>query len=176
MSYFEYLERPDPVERSLWLKSFVPSDVTFLDLKSGRQVQEPSLAALKHIPDLQTPQIADSFLAAGSGALAYQNDPSAIVYSPLRHGQIADYTATQYMFRLFYRQLRPVPLPFKPIMCVHEQMHTTEVEERALIDALIQTGARKVILYLESLPDFLRRAREDSRLKDACVLHIEPRD
>lgn len=171
--YFEYFGQPNLEERGRWLRSFTPSDLTFLDLKTGKQLQEPSLAAIKRSSGSGA---AGSFHAVGSAALACQNDPDAIVFSPLRHGQIADYTVAQYMFRLLYRQLRPAPSLLKPVMFVHEQPHTTEVEERAIVDALIQTGARKVVLYLESLPDFLRRAREDSRLKNACVLHIEPRD
>lgn len=112
----------------------------------------------------------------GSAALAYQDDPDAIVYSPLRHGQIADYTAAVCMFRLLYRRLRPGLKLWKPIMCVHAQEYTTEIEERALVDAMLQVGAHRVYLYQGPLSELLTRARNKRALKNACVLHIEPRE
>lgn len=163
-------------ERSRWIRNFVPSDITFLDLKTGRQVQGPSLVALKRDPDAKKPQTADCCAAVGSAALTYQDDPDAFVYSPLRHGQVADYTAAVCMFSQLFRQLRPGRTLWKPIMYVHAQEHTTEVEERALVDAMLQIGARRVICYLEPLPDLLAHVRNGQRLQNACVLHIEPRE
>ena len=165
----------DTARQNAWLRSFVPSDVTFLDLKTGKQVQEPSLVAVKRTPGVKKQPFADYVPAVGSAALAYQDDPDALVYSPLRHGQIADYTAAVCMFRQFFRQLRPGLRLWKPVMYVHEQEYTTEVEERALVDAMLQTGARRVICYLEPLPELLTHVQNGRALKNACVLHIEPR-
>ena len=163
-------------ERSRWIRSFVPSDITFLDLKTGKRVQEPSLVALKRVPGVQKSQTADCCLAVGSAALAYQDNPDAIVYSPLRHGQVADYTAAVCMFRRLFRQLRPGLRLWKPVMYVHEQKYTTEVEEVAIIDAMLQVGARRVHCYLEPLPELLDYMRNGRAPKNACVIHIEPRE
>ena len=166
----------DTARRDAWSRSFVPSDVTFLDLKTGKQVQEPSLVAVKRTPGVKKQPFADYVPAVGSAALAYQDNPDALVYSPLRHGQIADYTAAVCMFRQFFRQLRPGLRLWKPVMYVREQEYTTEVEERALIDAMIQVGARRVICYLEPLPELLVHVRNGRAPQNACVLHIEPRE
>ena len=166
----------DTARRDAWLRSFVPSDITFLDLKTGKQVQEPSLVAIKRVPGVKKPQIADCCPAVGSAALAYQDDPDALVYSPLRHGQIADWTMAVHMFRQFFLRLRPGLRLWKPVMYIHEQKDTTQVEERALVDAMIQTGAHRVICYLEPLPELLTHVQNGRAPKNACVLHIEPRE
>ena len=166
----------DTARQEAWLRSFVPSDVTFLDLKTGKQVQEPSLVAVKRTPSVKKPRFADYVPAVGSAALAYQDDPDALVYSPLRHGQIADWTMAVHMFRQFFLRLRPGLRLWKPVMYIHEQKDTTQVEERALVDAMIQTGARRVICYLEPLPELLAHVKNGRALKNACVLHIEPRE
>ena len=168
--------RTATAKQNAWLRSFVPSDVTFLDLKTGDQVQEPSLVAIKRVPGVKKPQIADCCPAVGSAALAFQDDPDALVYSPLRHGQIAEYTTAVCMFRQLFQQLRPGLRLWKPVMYVHEQKYTTEVEERALIDAMLQVGAHRVYCYSEPLPELLAHVRNGQRLKNACVLHIEPRE
>ena len=166
----------DAARQDAWLRSFVPSNVTFLDLKTGKQVQEPSLVAVKRTPSVKKPRFADYVPAVGSAALAYQDDPDALVYSPLRHGQIADWTMAVHMFRQFFLRLRPGLRLWKPIMYIHEQKDTTQVEERALIDAMIQVGARRVICYLEPLPELLAHVQNGQRPQNACVLHIEPRE
>ena len=166
----------DTAERDTWLRSFAPSDITFLELKTGRRLQEPSLAAVRRVPDAEAPKIADCVLAVGRAALSYRDEPGVVVFSPLRCGQIAEYTVAQHMFRLLYRQLRPGLRLWKPIIYIHEQEYTTEVEKIALQDAGLQMGARRVVLYRDSLPAMLDRVRTGPNPQSGYILHIEPRE
>lgn len=160
-----------------WDTSFLPSDITFINLKTGRQIQEPSLIAVRCAPASRNPRIADYVLAVGSAALDYRDTPGVAVFSPLRYGQIAHFTDALLMFRTFLQTIRPkTDFILKPIICVHAQKHVTEVEERALVDAAMLMGARRVFLYQEPLSTFLDIARGNKMLKNAYVLHIEPRD
>lgn len=185
-------EPTDKLQGLSWYQSFVPSTVTLHSIRTGAQIQEPSLVALEidATAQRQIPFcIEEGFgaplpalkrcLAVGRAALEYQNTPGMAVFSPLRCGQIADYTAAQYLFRGLLEQLRPkfsLSTLFKPVICIHVQEHTTEVEERALIDAGIQLGARRVLLYWDSLPAMLERAQNDPRLRNGYILHIEPQE
>ena len=155
-----------------WATSFLPSDITCINLKTGKQVQEPSLVAVQRT--YPTARV----LAAGSAALDYRDTPGVAVYSPLRYGQIADFTAALQMFRIFCQSIRSRTdfTLFKPVICIRAQERITEVEERALVDTAIQVGARRVFLYLEPLVTLLGIARGDKKLKNAYVIHIEPRD
>ena len=177
-------------QRLRWYQTFAPSIITLHHIQTGEQVREPSLVALnidrapKKMSGLLTGMEfgalpAEACLAVGSAALSCQGSPGAAVFSPLRHGQIADYTVAQHLFRELYRQMRsksPVSALLKPVFCVHEQEYTTEVEERALIEAAIQLGARRVLLYQDSFSAMLNRAQNDSALLNSYILHIEPQD
>ena len=69
---------------------------------------------------------------------------------PMKDGVIADFTVTEQMLKQFIRMASPSRL-FAPspriIICVPSGI--TEVEERAVIDAGIQAGARRVYLIEE---------------------------
>lgn len=159
---------PVDEKRLAWYQTFAPSTVTFHRVQNGEQVQEPSYVAV----ELGSARC----LAVGGAALAYQNISGTAVYSPLRHGQIADYTAAQLLFRALFRRVGAKNPLFKPVLYVHEQEHTTEVEERALMDGAIQMGAGRVLLYQDSLSTMLDRARADAKLRNAVILHIEPQE
>ena len=176
-------------EKLRWYQSFAPSVITFHNVRTGEQAREPSLIALEaggaekgKLPpyvmgDVGVSLPVERVRAVGGAALAYRGDSGAVVFSPLRNGQIADYTASQHLFRELYRRVRSGPaVLMKPVLCVHTQEHTTEVEERALIDAGIQMGARRVLLYRNSFSAMLDKARNDPRLRSGYILHIEPQD
>lgn len=179
------------VEKLRWYQSFAPSTITFHSIRTGKQVQEPSLVALDisgagkgklppyAIGEVSAPLPMEQCRAVGSAALDCKDLPGVVVFSPLRHGQIADYAAAQYLFRELFHQVRSglgVSTLMKPILCIRMQEHTTEVEERALIDAGIQMGARRVLLYRESFSAMRDRARSDPKLRRGYILHIEPQD
>ena len=73
-----------------------------------------------------------------------------IAIRPLREGVISDYDMTERMLREFIRKVSPIRL-FKPRVVICVPSGITEVEERAVIDAGIQAGARRVYLIEEPL-------------------------
>ena len=164
----------DPCSKQLlpenWYLEFTPAQITIHSLKTGRQVREPSLVAVRASQPSQ-------LLAVGKDALQYQNNPEAVVFSPFRLGQVAHYSAAQQLLKALLRRAGcgAVLIP-KPVMCIYTQEHTSQVEEVALAEAAIQCGARKVFLYTESLPAMLDLARSRSDLQSAVLVHIESQD
>ena len=71
-----------------------------------------------------------------------------VAIRPLREGVISDYDMTERMLREFIHKVAGVSL-FKPRVIICVPSGITEVEERAVIDAGIQAGARKVFLIEE---------------------------
>ena len=71
-----------------------------------------------------------------------------VAIRPLREGVISDYDMTERMLREFIRKVSGFML-FKPRIIICVPSGITEVEERAVIDAGIQAGARKVYLIEE---------------------------
>ena len=73
---------------------------------------------------------------------------SIIAVRPLREGVISEYEMTERMIKEFIRKVMGFRL-FKPnvVMCVPSII--TEVEERAVIDAGLQAGAKRVFLVEE---------------------------
>lgn len=152
-----------------WCRTFTPAEITVCRVKTGKQAREPSLVAARVRPE---DGAAEQYLAAGEAARAYESVPGAAVFSPLREGQVACYDGARFLFKALLRQMSP-PLP-KPLVCVRAQDRTTQVEEIALADALMQAGARRVLLYRGSLSEALDRAAERKELRHAVVVHIEP--
>ncbi len=68
------------------------------------------------------------------------------VVSPLRHGAIADYGAVTSMLKWFFREVMGTSWLFGPEVIVPVASGTTQVEQRAVMDAMSQAGARKVNL------------------------------
>ena len=110
----------------------------------GITLREPSVVAL----DKNTGKL----LKVGREAqLMLGRTPGNIVaIRPLREGVISDYDMTERMLREFIRKVAPIRL-FKPRVIICVPSGITEVEERAVIDAGIQAGARKVYLIEEPL-------------------------
>lgn len=169
-----------------WYLDLKPSAITLHRIKTGKRIEEPSLVAarVKKVECAgQDPYTEDSFLitqflAVGQAALEYQDSRDVMVFSPFRHGQIAHYFAVEYMIKAMLKQVMPKFPLLKPVLCIRVQQQTTEVEERALIDAGLMAGARKVFLYKQPLPVLLQIAQNTQfpNLKNAYVLHIEPQE
>ena len=170
-----------------WYQDFAPADILLYDAGTDRQLRQPSLLAVSVCPETGpekapyaerrtagTLLAARQVLAAGDAARAYEGAPGVMVFSPLRNGQIAHYTASQCLFRTLLRRLRPRRTLLKPDFYIHIQERTTEVEERAFIDAALQLGALHVFLSPESLPSLLKAAREKRSMRGALVLDIVP--
>ena len=69
---------------------------------------------------------------------------------PLRHGVLADFEVTERMLRYFIRSVHPRPYPrSRVVMCAPSGV--TEVEKRAVEEACLAAGARKVQLIEEPI-------------------------
>ncbi|REJ37588.1 MAG: rod shape-determining protein, partial [Bacillota bacterium] len=111
----------------------------------GIVVREPSVVAV----DLETNQV----LAVGEEArrMVGRTPGNIAVIRPLKAGVIADYTITEVMLKhLVRRVLGRRPL-FRPQIAVCVPSGVTAVEQRAVIEACMQAGAKKVWVISESM-------------------------
>ncbi len=110
----------------------------------GIVLQEPSVVSI----DRNTGKL----LKVGTEAqqMLGRTPGNIIAIRPLREGVISDYDMTERMLREFIRKVAPIRL-FKPRVVICVPSGITEVEERAVIDAGIQAGARRVYLIEEPL-------------------------
>ena len=108
----------------------------------GIVLNEPSVVAL----DKNTGKL----LKVGSEAQAMlgRTPGNIIAIRPLREGVISDYDMTERMLKEFIHKVAGFSF-FKPRVIICVPSGITEVEERAVIDAGIQAGARKVYLIEE---------------------------
>ncbi len=120
---------------------------TVLVYVKGRGVvlKEPSVVAM----DMTTEKIlkygreAQQMLGRTPGNIA--------AIRPLRDGVISKYDVTLKMLQHFIKKACGTPIFFKPRVMICVPSGITEVEERAVYDAAIQAGARKVALIEEPL-------------------------
>ena len=131
----------------------IPAAITLYSMKTEKRIQEPALVAAQVQVEMGRQMIVKC-LAAGAEAQAYEDTAGAVVFSPFQEGRPTCYT--------------------KPVVCVRAQEHTTQIEEVALKDALLQAGAREVRLYHGSLAWAIAQAAEQGRLRRAVLVHIEP--
>ena len=108
----------------------------------GIVLREPSVVAM----DKNTGRL----LKVGTEAqkMLGRTPGNIVAIRPMREGVISDYDMTERMLREFIRKVVPVRL-FKPRVMICVPSGITEVEERAVIDAGIKAGARKVYLIEE---------------------------
>ncbi len=75
-----------------------------------------------------------------------------VAVRPIKDGVIADYTLTERMLTLFLKKvLSPVARFFKPQVMVGVPSGVTEVERRAVVQALVEAGAKRAFLIEEPL-------------------------
>lgn len=110
----------------------------------GIVLQEPSVVAI----DKNTSKL----LKVGIDAqkMLGRTPGNIVAIRPLREGVISDYDMTERMLREFIHKVASFRL-FKPRVVICVPSGITEVEERAVIDAGIQAGARRVYLIEEPL-------------------------
>ena len=110
----------------------------------GVVLREPSVAAV----DRHTGKV----LRAGEAArqMLGRTPENLLAVHPLRDGVISDYTRTQAMLQMFLRAAFSMRLR-KPNLLVCIPSGITEVEERAVVDAGLQAGARRVYLLEEPI-------------------------
>ena len=109
----------------------------------GVVLQEPSVVALD--------KNSGRLLKVGEEAQAMlgRTPGNIVAIRPLREGVISDYDMTERMLREFIHKVNGGFQLFKPRVIICVPSGITEVEERAVVDAGIQAGARRVYLIEE---------------------------
>ena len=108
----------------------------------GVVLREPSVVAM----DKNTGKL----LKVGTEAQAMlgRTPGNIVAMRPLREGVISDYDMTERMLKEFIKKVTSFSL-FKPRLLICVPSGITEVEERAVVDAGIQAGARRAYLIEE---------------------------
>ena len=110
----------------------------------GIVLREPSVVAVDR-------NSGDVLAVGGEARRMIGRTPGNIIATrPLRDGVISDYTVTEKMLKHFIGKVCGKSI-FAPriMICIPSQV--TEVEKKAVIDAAIQAGARKVYLIEEPI-------------------------
>jgi len=112
---------------------------------SGIVLHEPSVVAIdKNI---------DRIIAVGEEArqMLGRTPGHIVAIRPLKEGVIADYDTTEKMLTYFIRKIMGNKLFFKPRVIVCIPTGATDVEERAVRQATISSGARQAFIIEEPL-------------------------
>ena len=88
-------------------------------------------------------------VGADAQAMLGRTPGNIVAIRPLREGVISDYDMTERMLKEFIRKISGGSFFFKPRIIICVPSGITEVEERAVVDAGIQAGARRVYLIEE---------------------------
>ena len=108
----------------------------------GIVLNEPSVVAL----DKNTGKLLK--VGADAQAMLGRTPGNIVAIRPLREGVISDYEVTERMLKELIHKVMGFQF-FKPRIIICVPSGITEVEERAVIDAGIQAGARRVYLIEE---------------------------
>lgn len=135
-------------------------------LDQDTMIEEPTVVAL----DYQKLQI----LAVGREAKALQGKAPENVVSirPLQNGVISDYDLTQALLENYIRRLVPGISLIAPRLVISYPSGATDVEQRALEDACLQSGVRDVYLVEESLAAAYGAGMIRSATKGALILNV----
>ena len=109
----------------------------------GVVLNEPSVVAI----DKNTGKLLK--VGAEAQAMLGRTPGNIVAIRPLREGVISDYDMTERMLREFLHKVVGGFQLFKPRVIICVPSGITEVEERAVVDAGIQAGARRVYLIEE---------------------------
>lgn len=131
----------------------------------GVVTREPSVVAM----DRNTGRVLKVGMAAQRMMGRTPGNIAAI--RPLHDGVICDYEMTQRMLKELVRKVTSFSL-FKPRLIISVPSGITEVEERAVIDAGIQAGARKVYLIEEAVAAALGAGIDISKAEGNMVVDI----
>jgi len=94
-----------------------------------------------------------------------------VAIRPLREGVISDYDMTERMLKEIIRKVTNFSL-FKPRLVICVPSGITEVEERAVIDAGLQAGARKVFLIEEPVASAIGAGLDITKPEGHMVVDI----
>jgi rod shape-determining protein MreB len=120
------------------------SNVLIYAENRGVILREPSVTAMD--------KSSAKLLAVGAAArnMLGRTPGGVVAVQPIREGVISDYEMTQKMLNQFLRRISRFTL-IKPRVIVCVPSSITEVEERAVIQATMEAGARRVYLMEEPL-------------------------
>lgn len=131
----------------------------------GIVVREPSVVAID--------RYSGKVLAAGSEANAMigRTPDNIIAIRPMKDGVIADFDITQSMIKMFIHKANVVGI-MKPRVVVCIPSGITEVERRAVEEAVIQAGAKDVALIEEPMAAAMGAGLPVKRATGSMVMDI----
>jgi rod shape-determining protein MreB len=131
----------------------------------GIVLREPSVVAI----DKNTNRL----LAVGEDArkMLGRTPGNIVAIRPLRDGVISDYDITERMLKYFIKKVCGYRI-FKPRIIICVPSGVTEVEERAVIDAAMQAGARKTFLIEEPIAAAIGAGIDISKACGSMVVDI----
>ena len=131
----------------------------------GIVLREPSVVAVE--------KITGKIYAVGEEArrMLGRTPGNIVAIRPLRDGVISDYEMTELMIKEFIRKVQGFRL-FKPNVVICVPSIITEVEERAVIDAGTQAGAKRVFLIEEPVAAAIGAGLDISRPNGNLVVDI----
>jgi len=131
----------------------------------GIVLREPSVVAI----DNNTNRL----LAVGEEArrMIGRTPGNIVAIKPLKDGVISDYDITEKMLKYFLRKVCNRRI-FKPRVIVCVPSGVTEVEERAVIDAALQAGARETYLIEEPIAAAIGAGIDISKACGSMVVDV----
>ena len=131
----------------------------------GIVLNEPSVVAVN--------KVTGKLVAVGTEAQETlgRTPDNIIAIRPLREGVISDYEMTELMIKEYIRKVQGFRL-FKPNVVICVPSIITEVEERAVIDAGTQAGAKRVFLIEEPVAAAIGAGLDISRPNGNLVADI----
>ncbi len=143
------------------------SNVLMIVDGKGLKIREPSIVAM----DKNTEKV----LQVGSGArnMLGRTPGNVVALHPLRDGVISDHEMTVKMLQILFKKLsKSNILTPKPRVVISVPSGVSEVEERTVINAAIEAGARRVYLIEEPLAAALGANLDISKAKGHMVVDI----
>ena len=111
-------------------------------------------------------------VGAEAQAMLGRTPGNIVAIRPLREGVISDYDMTERMLREFIHKVAGGFQFFKPRVIICVPSGITEVEERAVVDAGIQAGARRVFLIEEPVAAAIGAGIDIARPEGHMVVDI----
>ncbi|MBC8535469.1 rod shape-determining protein [Feifania hominis] len=141
------------------------SSVLVFIKNKGIVLREPSVVAID--------RLSNKVLAVGTEAqkMLGRTPGNIVAIRPLRDGVISDYEMTEKMIKYFLKKVLGFSL-FKPRVMICVPSGITEVEERAVIDAAIQSGAKKAYLVEEPVAAAIGAGIDINRANGSMVIDV----
>ena len=152
------------LSRDIGIDLGTTSVLVYLDGR-GIVINEPSAVALD--------KVSGKVLEVGAAAkkMLGRTPGNIVAARPLKNGAISDYDMTATMLSTFLRRITRLSL-VKPRVVVSVPSGITEVEERAVIQATMEAGARRVYLIEEPLAAALGAGMSISGAGGSMVIDI----